>query len=160
MEKSNTPVHNVESHSSPLLWGTMIALVLIILAGGYYWYIQKNGGGFLDLSFPSANSDGEQITPENSVVNDPRYEDLSEPLSEQEESNRLSRIAREREALLAERARLQNQASANANATSSAGGAMSPEQAQAQAERQQQIDAQLLELQNAEEYPPLPSPGL
>ena len=133
-----------------IIWSVLVVLLIVVTAWTGYQYARVNG--LLPESMGGDSTPINPILPEDSVVNDEQYQNLTEPLDEDQESERLSRIAAEREALLAEQRALEAQQSAETGTSTEAGGADT-------AERQREIDAQLMELDNAEEYPPLPSPG-
>ena len=139
-----------------MMYLVLIATVLVLVGIFAYYY-------FINPQIMNNANDPEQntpILPEDSVVNDSQYQDLTEPLTEDEEEERLDRIADEREALLAEQAALEAQMEAEGEVMSTTSAVLSDEEREAQIERQQEIEAELLELQNAEEYPPLPDPGV
>jgi hypothetical protein len=146
---------NTETQSSGvqaiIIWSVLIVLLILVVAWAGYRYAEVNG--LLPDNMSEDSAPVNPILPEDSVVNDEQFQNITEPLDEDQEADRLSRIAAEREALLAEQRALEAQATATSTGTSTQAGSENT------AERQREIDTQLMELDNAEEYPPLPSPG-
>lgn len=144
-----------ENKSNNGIWyviGTLVVVCVVVLVWGSM--SSKSTDTATPGTVPATNSTPERATVSNeSTVVPTEALDSSATEAEQEEfeAERLGAIQSERERLLAEQAQLEASLEAEA-----AEGTTSLEQA----ERQAEIDRELLELQNQEEYPPLPDPGL
>ena len=124
-------------------------VVLVLAAAAYVLYTNMDTTGDTDTMGAGEQVDGE-LTDEDFGTQDLDGDGLlsAEEIEAQSET-RANTIQSERERLLAEQASLQAQSSASTTDANTA----------ASAQRQQEIEIELLELQNAEEYPPLPDPG-
>ena len=132
----------MDTQNNNMIWYVIGGVVLIVVGLAAYGYMMDTGPT-VETEVTATPQDVRNALDNSADVTEDRTSeeiDAAEP-------ERLADIAADRAALLAEQAALESQ-----TATSGA--------AQVSAERQQEIDLQLLELQNQEEYPPLPNPGL
>lgn len=131
-------------------------VVIVLLAAGYVYYTENMMDSTEETTTEGAGEGTAQEIVSERVGGDEDLDGdgvLSAEEIEAQSEDRASNIQSERERLLAEQARLEAQANATSTGTSTEANSA------ANAERQQQIEIELLELQNAEEYPPLPDPG-
>lgn len=139
----------MENKKNNTIWYIIAAIAVIALVA-VIWYIMSNRQ---TVQFTNGNTNvntSGQI--DNSGSENSNSSDNNGQVSAEEQA-RLDTISEQRSELLAEQAKLEAQTSGNSTSTSF-------EDQQAQAQAQQDIEFQLLELKNQEEYPPLPDPGV
>ena len=142
-------VYNNTMENKNIIWYILGLIVIIVIAALVWNSMQSSGGSPSAVTNSVTNNSGQGNTDPVVIPNEAPPADATDEEQQAFEEDRLEAIAAERARLLAEQESLQSAQESTSTPSS-----------QADAERQAQIERDLLELKNQEEYPPLPDPGL